>query len=389
MTASTRLSRSGFTHPADVMEILASRAAEYYPDWTGARVEIETVKVIDRSSSRLLHFRLQAARVSRDVIVKLRSLDLPIAPPSEAPSWLRLCPFPPEQDLGRAEAAALSSIYQHFADSDPRFRPVRLLEYREDWHGLIMEFARGEELDRRLLAAHRFGAAGSSAARATPCQQAGAWLRRYHEMPGALDGPQLRADRASIVQCFSEVLSYLGDTAGPCSLFSRLEERLEAQANAVLPETLLTQRVHGDFWPGNVLVGPDGRITVIDTFGYGATPRYEDIAYFLVHLRAMKPQMYTLGAWIRKEDSNAWEAAFLAGYFGEDPIPIGAVRLFELLTLLYKWASAENATRRSVGAHGYVKRAQLEWKRRFFRGLARSRFDAVEGAVADPQGGAR
>ena len=387
MTASTRANRPGFINPADVTAILASRAADYYPDWTRARVQIETRKVIERSCSRLFHFRLQAARVSRDVIVKLRPLNPPIAMPSEDPSWLRLCPFPPEQKLSRCEAVALSSIHQHFADSDPRFRPVRLLEYREDWNGIVMEFAWGEGLDRRLLAAHRFGAAGSSAARATPCQLAGAWLRRYHEMPGVFDGPELRADRASIVQCFNEALAFLSETAGPCSVFSRLAERLVALANAVLPDTLLTQRVHGDFWPGNVLVGPDAQITVIDTFGYGATPRYEDIAYFLVHLRAMKPQMYTLGAWNRREDSNAWEAAFLAGYFGEDPIPIGAVRLFELLALLYKWASAESVTRRTAGVHGYVKQVQLDWKRRFFRELARSRFEAVERVVADPPGG--
>ena len=101
MTASTRANRPGFINPADVTAILASRAADYYPDWTRARVQIETRRVIERSCSRLVHFRLQAARVSRDVVVKLRPLNPPIAMPSEGPCWLRLCPFPPEQTLSR------------------------------------------------------------------------------------------------------------------------------------------------------------------------------------------------------------------------------------------------------------------------------------------------
>jgi aminoglycoside phosphotransferase (APT) family kinase protein len=383
MTASTPVDRPGVADLSEVTKILASRAAHYYTEWAGSRVEVETVGVIDHSDSRLLHLRLQAARESRDVIVKLRSQDPPIVAPPEAP-WLRLCPFPPERDLSRCEAAALSSIQHYFADSDSRFRSVHLLEYREEWNGLVMEFIPGERLDRRLLGAHRLSAGGASADPATACRQAGAWLRRYHEMPGTLDGPELRADRASIVQCFEEVLAFLHGAAGPCSVLSLLAERWVALADAVLPDALRTQRVHGDFWPGNVLVGSDGRIAVIDTFGYGATQGYEDIAYFLVHLRAMKPQMYTLGGWNRKEALEAWEAAFLEGYFGEEPVPIGAARLFELLALLYKWAHAESVTRRAAGVRAHVKQLQLAWRRRFFRELVLSRLEDVERVVAGP-----
>ena len=61
--------------------------------------------------------------------------------------------------------------------------------------------------------------------------------------------------------------------------------------------------------------------------------------------------------------------------------------LFELLALLYKWASAESVTRRTAGVRGIVKQVQLDWKRRFFRGLAQSRFEAVERVAVDRPGG--
>jgi len=383
MTTSTPVDRHGVADISEVTKTLASRAAQYYTEFADCRVEVEMVGVIDHSDSRLFHLRLQADRYSRDVIVKLRSQNPPVVAPPEAP-WLRLCPFPPDRDLSRYEAAALSSIQNYFADSCSRFRSVHLLEYREEWNGFVMEFVPGEGLDRRLLGAHRFGGRGASANSATGCRQAGAWLRKYHEMPGTLDGPELRADRESIVQCFEEVLAFLQGAAGPCSVLSLLAERWVALANAVLPDALRTQRVHGDFWPGNVLVGSDGRIAVIDTFGYGATPGYEDIAYFLVHLRTMKPQMYTFGGWNRKKDLEAWETAFLEGYFEDEPVQIGIARLFELLALMYKWAHAEGVTRRAVGVRAQVKQLQLAWRRRFFRGLVLSRLEAVERGVAGP-----
>lgn len=65
---------------------------------------------------------------------------------------------------------------------------------------------------------------------------------------------------------------------------------------------------HGDFWPGNVYVDPDGGVQVIDFEGYREGLAWEDPAYFLVHL-----ELFFAWPGLRGRFEKA-AAAFLGGY---------------------------------------------------------------------------
>ena len=45
----------------------------------------------------------------------------------------------------------------------------------------------------------------------------------------------------------------------------------------------------------NILIGPNARVTVLDTFAKWRTPIYEDIGYFLNDLKMSYPQVVSQG----------------------------------------------------------------------------------------------
>lgn len=90
----------------------------------------------------------------------------------------------------------------------------------------------------------------------------------------------------------------------------------------------------------NILIGPNARVTVLDTFAKWSTPIYEDIGYFLNDLKMSYPQVMTQGLAFSSKELGADEQAFLKGYFGQESIPYPAIRLYEVLALLDKWSSA-------------------------------------------------
>jgi hypothetical protein len=154
----------------------------------------------------------------------------------------------------------------------------------------------------------------------------------------------------------------LGDRPFP----SNLMEDVSAAAHAGLPARLPLGFSHTDFAPRNVLVASNGSITVIDTLGRWQAPVYEDLGHFLFALHTSEIQVYSQGCWLSETVLRDFEQAFLAGYFGEHPFPETALRLFQLQSLLYRWAALVHSARRPVGVRRLPMRCRFAAANRFF-----------------------
>ncbi len=99
----------------------------------------------------------------------------------------------------------------------------------------------------------------------------------------------------------------------PVQLWARAESSIKS-FGAPAPDTWMTPSGHhGDFWPGNVLVTPDGA-QVLDFEGYRPGVAHEDPAYFL-----LQSEFFFDFPFLRRRFPPL-RSAFLRGY-GDEGLP--------------------------------------------------------------------
>ena len=227
----------------------------------------------------------------------------------------------------------------------------------------------GAELSSLLLRASRRGAGPTSSTFLTACCNAGVWLRKFHDgMPQAGTSP-VANDRDEFRRISEQKISEIERLWPIKGWWMALRESIERGLEAT-PEAFSRQATaHGDFWGGNVLCQPDGQVVVIDSFGVGRSPVYVDLAYFLLHLRATSAQIYSRGWWCSGVVLRECESAFLKGYDVRCPSGGRPLVLFQILVLLYKWASSIGRLEEMRGLEREYKRVTFAWRSRYYRQL--------------------
>ncbi len=353
-----------------IAQHLVSNAHRYYPEFPAGEVRVTLCGVKLRSNTVLLRFDLAAGAARRAVVAKIHtgryfSRGLPF------PHWPRLAPCPDPADAARSEYEALSAVHEHFERlEDPALGAVRALDFLPDVRALVLEDARSKTLQQALLSSsHRFGARPARELIEEACHNAGRWLRRFQQVQNGAHHASYRSQRVDLVDSIREIAYFLSAHRQAPRFVASIASEAEGLARGVLPEDPPLGLNHGDYWPGNILVGPGNRVTAIDTHGWWRTPVYEDVGYFLASVKASPPQIFTLGHFWPPETIEALERSFLAGYFGDDPVTRDPIRLYEILALLNRWGVASHAAAVAGGASRAVKVCKLFLRRRYFMHL--------------------
>jgi len=327
-----------------ITEHLETHASEWFKS-TGA-AQVRHLRTQVRRNATLYYFEAQAAGSSHTIVVKVpfgrrHSGRGARNAQKTLPDELRILPISTSEIRGSLEHTTLSSIHHRFStDPDERFGAIRVLDYLPGAQALIMVCCPDQNLDdlfvRRSRLYRHLGAPRLDA----PIRNAGAWLRRYHELaplPETADRAPLRAD---LLASIDRLATYLLETSGERAFVERTRDTIHRAAGNSLPERLPLATNHGDFVPRNILVGAGGRVTVFDTRAQWRAPVYEDIARFLVALSASELQMMGLGWMYSRSELADYESEFLRGYYDQDPVPVRAIRLFECQRLLAIWVAS-------------------------------------------------
>ncbi len=312
---------------------------EWYPD-ADATAELD---VLDVNSRVVVHvIRVRVARTNgppATLMVKAGAAD--IAPDtSDRP---RLMPMTDQPERPQLEFEALRTVEARVGEvGDPQFVAVRPLGVLPVANALVMEAFDGEPLHQFLL--RRPFRSGAALAPSILARATGRWLRILHDTPSSTQAVR-QGTREEVVDAFAAFGSYLAaEKVSP-----HLDEVVEAGIASArrLPDPLPTVITHGDFAPRNILVDRSGRMAVIDLLLRWQAPAFEDLAGFLVALQTSRANAATRGLLFGRTIERL-EPAFLTGYYGSEPVPRNAIRVYELLLVLDKW-SARAIRNRTLG----------------------------------------
>jgi hypothetical protein len=295
-----------------------------------------------RRRSRIDVLELVGARTSSSrplprVLVKTRRA--PVAPAEAALGEERprlAVRDVPEEALLELEYRGLLALQNAVQEQDPSLRCVRPLAHFPEYGAMLLDYVEQPTLRARLHSlTMRRAAVGTTENLELSFRTCGAVLRRYHEqepgVPVARRGDDA-AQRAQLVQRYIDFL--LPRLPDPVLL-----EPLAGLA-AGIPDTGPMAMSHGDLAPRNVFAWPEGHVAIFDPMPVWLAPAYEDVARFLVELATMAVQALTRGRAPGDRATGRYRLAFLAGYFGDEPVPVKVLQSYEALLLLDKWASA-------------------------------------------------
>lgn len=359
----------------DVLAAVLRQVQQRAGGWFGtAERGHATVRLLGRAvRPRCFLYRLEVddGHMSRRVVVKVRHSiaglrrrelfeDLPVLAPDRTL---------PDIETAHREYVALREIDKAFtASGDARFGVLRALDWFSDTGAIVLPEVQEPTLHDVLLGGSLF--LGRAAVRPTEDQwrNVGAWLRRWHSVQPVLPTMDRQPTRADLVQLLDDYGRFLSARTGRVQYFSALVGAATRWAERELPSTLTLVNAHGDFVSRNAFVGQSGRVTVFDALMLWRAPEYEDIARMtMTGLRLVNSQILSQGLLLPGSRVDAYEAAFLGGYYGDAAVPVPQVRLYQLVLLLDRWVEvvgkasrrpSRRPSRRAVVALGnrYLRR---------------------------------
>lgn len=355
--------------PATMLaDLLRGRSKEFFG--FADRVDVQLRKENHRRHSSIYRFKVASRTHCHEILVKV-----PIGPTDKKYAQSighegsrdrpRLFSRVEPKNKATYEYSALSRIADHLETlHDPRFGSIRMFGFLPDHDALIMEMVRQPPLRKLFLQMNRVCRPFVSIDLHQAFRNSGAWLSMYHQLPGLNQTRRRNESRSDFLDSIDKFSEYLIASAKRETFFDTLRTQIKDAARAVLPVELPLGSVHGDFAPRNILVGEAGQVTVFDTLARFQAPIYEDIAKFLITLKGSGLQMSSQGLLYSSKLLADYENGFLLGYFGEHPIPLRIIRLFEVQLLLELWAAIVYQHRESSGVRRIAKSIRrVTWTR--------------------------
>ena len=330
------------TDPSTIfLEHIRKHVSNYYCDFVAEQTCVHFVDKQERRRATLYRFEVSNNAQTRFVFVKV-PFGLSKTTPTNERVYEKPLLYPPVDlhDRHRRHYTALKAIYEYFTNLNIQtLGAIRALDYLPEHHAVFTEESADPKLGQLFLRKNRFYALFSDGELSPAFRNVGAWLSAYHNMPKEEDVDTRHAHRKDYVEAILKLKIFLVKTLGDECFFETVSSILRNESGKALPNSLPLALGHGDFSPRNILIGPNARVTVLDTFAAWRTSLYEDIGYFLNDLNMSYLQVVSQGFAFDAGQLAAYEQAFLEGYFDHEPIPYSAVRLYEALALLDKWSS--------------------------------------------------
>jgi len=323
------------------MDHIRKHVSKYYHDFVSDQVYVHLVDKQERRTALLYRFKVSNRVETRSVFVKVPFRLSPNHKRNESVYEKPLLyPKADPQDMHRLHYSALKAIYEYFTCLNKKnLGAIQVLDYLPEYSAIFTEESSDPKLRQLFYGKNRLHSLFQDDELIPAFQNVGTWLRVYHEMPKEKDVIIRHSHPEDYIEAITKLNGFLARLLGNEAFFKKISSILIKNAQELLPESLPLGLGHGDFALRNILIAPNARVTVLDTFAKWRTPIYEDIGYFLNDLKMSYPQVLSYGLAFSSKQLASYEQAFLKGYFDHELIPYPAIQLYEALALLDKWSS--------------------------------------------------
>jgi hypothetical protein len=350
---------------------IRKHASEYYCGLGPGQPYVHLVNKQQRKTALLYQFKVDNLVQAHSVFVKVfRSVSENSRLRQSAYEKPLLYPKTDPHDRHRLYYTALKATYDYLTCLNQScLGAIRVLDYLPEHCAVITDGSCDVKLRQLFWRKNYLYSPIPNDELSLVFQNAGIWLNLYHKMPK--DDVIVRsACREDYIEAIIKLKDFLIVTLGDESFFNQCAEIILNKAHKTLPVSLPLGLAHGDFAQRNILIGPNAHVTVLDTFARWRTPVYQDIGYFLNDLKMAYPQAISRGFTFISNQLITYERAFLRGYFGQEPVPYSAVRLYEALALLDKWSATVARAYQQSNSTRIFRRSINGLKNRYFkRGL--------------------
>ena len=364
--------------PPDLVEqlstIVAAENGSWFPELGNHGVGVRFHSGVARARCYLYRFEVGTATSTRPVVVKvrhseaaLRRLDVHDHRPVLAPVRTMS-----DHDEARREYAGLQLIQDALSDDDTgRFGVLRPLAWLPGHPGFVTDYVDQPTLRTVLLSTSRAHPWNRGRLGETPWENAGAWLRRFHDHPTAEALPAHVGTAREVGDRYRRYADFIQARIGRRSVLGEVGSSGPALAESALPADLPLRTGHGDFVATNLFTTTTGQITGFDPLPLWRLPVYQDLATIVIGLRVLPTQAATQGLMFARQRLATYEAALLRGYFGEEPVPRPALQAFQLLVLLDRWSARVALRSRREGARQRLQEAGVRLASRHYEAEVR------------------
>ena len=307
---------------APVLTALAAGSQQYFGD---SRAVLEPVARLERPFSALLRLRVTAGGRESHAFLKV------LKPQRSTPDELAYL-----RRSAAREFSATKSLYDAVDTQSgmTALRPVAL--FAEDMAILTEEVA-GTGFDRVLrdaLWGRRTVAPIDAVA-----ERIGAWVRTYQRVIQVEGELSLDERRDYLDVRLRRLLDADVLTETQRAIVLRYHDQIASEIGS---GTVPAVAIHADLCPTNILVGPDGGVTVLDFTMAKSGTRFHDLAHLYMHLKFMRwrPRL-------KPTIIDAAQEALLRGY---DPAVSASDPLFRLMLLQHLVCHVALLAERQTGA---------------------------------------
>lgn len=310
----------------------------WYPDLRCGGASLACVKERELRWSRHLVYEIVGAQnyEGRDILVKFAC---PVGSDGRGQGDVRPSSHPLAQ-----EYHALSLLHKYLGTNQLEgVAAVRPLTYLPDIEALAIEYMPGRSILSLLLsAALPIRNLSALQAAVDAAHNGGRALAALHHIRRGDHPREGRFDSEEYLRRLDQNLETLMGLLSSEATLRRLlpVQKTVHQLGHLHREITTFSHLHGDYYPENVVRLPDGRVYIVDTTLHQTGPVEDDIAKFLVGVRAPKRRLLGGSLLVRSDSIDAIERAFLAGYRTQARFSSRILLLSTLLALFQRWTEA-------------------------------------------------